>query len=328
MVKKDAHPKFSVLLPTHNRADVVGFAIQSVLNQTFKDFELLVVGDGCTDETEAVVSKFSKKDKRVKWFNFPKAAGFGYINRNKALKTAKGELVAYIGHDDVWLPNHLQVHADYFEQAPQILIAYTRPLWMGDNHILIPSFFNTDIPAVRQIFNAEHNEIPAVCMVAKLEAVKRAGYWIPGTLKAGDWDLWRRIISLDPKKRMGFIPVPTSINFKSNWRGQAEYLNESLQVTLQTIEESVHLTEVFKLRTKKSDESMQKMALDQITKQGWLEKLLMELPQAIEELVYSLTLANHTLSNDKNRMIALVKRVKANEIYKFFLKLRKFISRS
>ncbi len=328
MVKKEIHPKFSVLLPTHNRADVVGFAIESVLNQSFKNFELLVVGDGCTDQTEAVVARFSKRDKRVKWFNFPKSAGFGYANRNSALKTAKGELVAYIGHDDLWLPNHLETHADFFEKEKHFLIAGTRALWMSDNHILIPSFFNTDIPAIRQIFNNEHNEIPAVCIVARMEAMKRAGYWIPGTIKAGDWDLWRRIINLDTKKQIGFIPVPTSITFKSNWRGKADYLNESLQVTLQFIEDSPFLTKVFKLQPINVNESIQKQALDQISKKMWLENMLKVLPQAFEEIIYRLTLANHVLANDKDRIIALAKRIKGSKPYKFLLTVRKFVSRS
>ena len=66
-------PRFTVLMPTHARPDVIGFAIESVLGQTEPDFELLVVGDGVQDSTRAAVARFS--DPRLRFLDLPKAAG-------------------------------------------------------------------------------------------------------------------------------------------------------------------------------------------------------------------------------------------------------------
>ena len=73
--KTESAPEFTIILPTHARKDVLGFAILSVLAQKESSFELLVVGDGAEDGTAEVVQTF--EDRRIKWLNFPKAAGFG-----------------------------------------------------------------------------------------------------------------------------------------------------------------------------------------------------------------------------------------------------------
>lgn len=100
-------PRVTVILPTYNWATVLPFSIGSVLDQTFTDFELLVIGDACTDESERVVE--SVDDARVRWINLAVGARHQAGPNNEGLRQARGEIVAYIGHDDLWLPRHLEL---------------------------------------------------------------------------------------------------------------------------------------------------------------------------------------------------------------------------
>ena len=100
-----ASPLISVIIATYNRSNVLRCAITSVLTQTFGNFELLVVGDCCTDDTEAVVLSFV--DDRIRWHNLLENCGNQYGPNNHGLKHARGRYIAYLGHDDLWHPDHL-----------------------------------------------------------------------------------------------------------------------------------------------------------------------------------------------------------------------------
>ena len=98
-------PAVTVIIPTYNWSSVLPYSIGSVLRQTFNDFELLVIGDGCTDDSEAVVGRI--RDPRVKWINLPINTGHQSEPNNEGLRRARGQYIAYLGHDDLWLPHHL-----------------------------------------------------------------------------------------------------------------------------------------------------------------------------------------------------------------------------
>lgn len=100
-----AAPRVTVIMATWNWSSVLPFSIRSVLQQSYGDFELLVVGDGCTDDSEGVVSAI--EDPRVRWINLPENHGHQSAANNEGLREARGELIAYLGHDDLWLPHHL-----------------------------------------------------------------------------------------------------------------------------------------------------------------------------------------------------------------------------
>jgi glycosyltransferase involved in cell wall biosynthesis len=108
-------PRVTVVIPTYNYAEALAYAIASVLDQTLPDFELLVIGDGCTDDSEHVAT--ATGDDRVQWINLPRRTGHQAGPNNEGLLRARADLVAYLGHDDVWLPNHLEVLTGAFDAA-------------------------------------------------------------------------------------------------------------------------------------------------------------------------------------------------------------------
>lgn len=209
-----AAPRFSILLPTHERPDVLGCAIRSVLAQTEGDFELLVVLDGCGDATRAVLAGFD--DARIRVFDLPKAPHFGYANRNIALREARGRLVAFAAHDDLLLPDHLALMGALLEDG-EAEWGYSRPLWVSTDGIIVPFATNLAVAEERQEFLAQRNTIPAACIVHSRAVLERVGYWPEEVPSAGDWVLWRRMLAASGG-RGARLPQPTNLHFSADWR--------------------------------------------------------------------------------------------------------------
>jgi len=109
-------PKVSVVIPTWNRAAIIDAAIASVLDQTFSDFELLVVDDGSTDKTEQVVAAFT--DARVKYIR--RTNGGVSAARNTGIERAAGEYIAFLDSDDLFLPQRLAVQMAVLASDPEV----------------------------------------------------------------------------------------------------------------------------------------------------------------------------------------------------------------
>ena len=101
-----ATPTVTVIIQTFNRSNILEYAIGSVLRQSFTDWELLVIGDGCTDDSAEVVAQFS--DARVRFINLAERVGDQSGPNNEGLRRARGRYVAYLNHDDIWLCDHLE----------------------------------------------------------------------------------------------------------------------------------------------------------------------------------------------------------------------------
>lgn len=113
-------PKFSVVIPAYNASKYIADCVGSVLAQTEKDFEIIVVNDGSTDNTAQIVSSFS--DERVNLVN--RSNGGLAVARNTGIRAAKGEVVAFLDADDRWCPDKLAAHRQALDENPQASVSY------------------------------------------------------------------------------------------------------------------------------------------------------------------------------------------------------------
>ncbi len=199
-------PRVTVIVATYNWSSVLPHAIGSVLRQTFTDFEVLVIGDGCTDDSERVVT--SMDDPRIHWTNLPANAGHQSAPNNEGLRLARGEIVAYLGHDDLWLPHHLEscVRAldDTAADVSYALVACVGP----EGRFVLPS-----IPRpTRGLYS------PPSGMAHRLGVTERIGGWrdYRGLRTSPDVDLWRRAVAAGCQ--FTFVPRLTAVKFPASWR--------------------------------------------------------------------------------------------------------------
>ena len=122
---KSRSPFFTVIIPTFNRASVLPRAIESVLTQTFQDFELIVIDDGSNDETASVLSNYSDRIKFMKTQNRGVSAA-----RNLGVAKTEGKFLAFLDSDDEWLPKKLEVQKKCLDENKTSKIIHSDEIWI------------------------------------------------------------------------------------------------------------------------------------------------------------------------------------------------------
>jgi glycosyltransferase involved in cell wall biosynthesis len=198
-------PRVSVIIATYNWSSVLPYSIGSVLRQTMQDFEILVVGDGCTDDSEQVVAAI--RDPRIRWFNLPANTRHQSGPNNEGLRQARGEFIAYLGHDDLWLPHHLES-----------LVSALDASGAGMAHSLVAGAeTNGDVVVLTSHPNSG-GWLPPSCTAHRRSVTDAVGGW--GDYRelrvVPDLDLWRR--AREAGFRFAFAPRLTVIKFAASER--------------------------------------------------------------------------------------------------------------
>jgi glycosyltransferase involved in cell wall biosynthesis len=117
-------PAVSVIMPAYNAANFISQTIESVLKQTFTDFELLIIDDGSTDTTLEIANQYALSDRRIKVLS---QVNHGVsATRNHGVQLAKGNLIAFLDADDLWFPNKLVAHIQHFATNPNLAVSFSR----------------------------------------------------------------------------------------------------------------------------------------------------------------------------------------------------------
>ncbi|SRR5579871_756432 len=204
------NPRVTVIIATYNWSSVLPYSIGSVLGQTFTDFELLVVGDGCTDDSSQVVGAIG--DPRLSWIGLPTNSGHQSAPNNEGLRQARGELIAYLGHDDLWLPHHLETLVGEIDRGADL--AFTMAELVGPDGAFLDVAPHVDgyIPGL---------SIAPTALMHRRSLIDKVGDWRDYRQLAIDpeADLCRRIH--DAGFRIACLPRLTVIKFPAAWRQDA-----------------------------------------------------------------------------------------------------------
>lgn len=114
----------SVISPVYNAREILSDMVESVINQSFEDLELILVDDGSTDGTSEVAAKLAEQDRRIRFFR-KENGGVGSA-RNQGLELAKGKYVTFLDADDTFLPNRFDSHVEKLESSPELVAVYGR----------------------------------------------------------------------------------------------------------------------------------------------------------------------------------------------------------
>lgn len=173
----EREPRVSIIIATYNRPGVLRYAIESVLAQTVDEWELLVIGDSCTDDTATVVAGFD--DARISFFNLPQNHGEQSGPNNEGLRRARGRYIAFLNHDDLWFPDHLETALEGLE-AEDVSFVHTLGI------VMHPDGMDELIGASRSGYWHPCMSTPASLWVFRREVFAKLGPW------RSAWRIWNQ----------------------------------------------------------------------------------------------------------------------------------------
>lgn len=194
-------PIISVIIPVYNGEKTISETIKSVLNQTFSDFELIIINDGSQDKTLEIVERI--KDPRLKVFSYPN--GGLSASRNRGINHASGDYISFIDADDLWTPDKLEAQFRALQEKPNAKVAYSWTNYIDESnrfcrrgsYITVTGNVHAKLLLVNFLENGSN---ALICR----QALSEVGSFEESLFASEDWDMWLRLAA-----RYDFVCIPS-----------------------------------------------------------------------------------------------------------------------
>lgn len=192
MTQPPTPPTISVLMPVYNAQRYLAKAVESILNQTFGDFEFLIVNDGSTDRSLAILQRYAKRDDRIRLISRPNTGHL--LALNEMLKLAQGEFIARMDADDIALPERFAHQVAFLRQHPDVVCVGGAQDFIDEaGRILFHYQEAEDNDEIQRLALGGKTPINHPSAMMRRSAVLQVGGYDPTTYLAEDLDLWLKL---------------------------------------------------------------------------------------------------------------------------------------
>jgi glycosyltransferase involved in cell wall biosynthesis len=188
-----SEPTISVIMPVYNVEKYLAEAVDSILSQSFDDFEFIIVDDGSSDNTFAMVKEYAAKDSRITAIKNEKNLGI-VKSLNKALEIAKGRYIARMDGDDICLPDRFKVQVEYLDNHSDIALVYSDPIFIDENSRIMCRPFRPPFDLVIRLIEPHRcNFVPHDSVMFRRSILSVLGGYNETYKGAEDADMWVRM---------------------------------------------------------------------------------------------------------------------------------------
>jgi len=225
-------PKISIVIPVYNKEKYIIECMESVLSQTYKDYEIVVINDGSTDNTENLLQFY----KSVIRYFYQENKGVAEA-RNLGILNARGEYISFLDSDDVWLPSKLEKELGLIERDKEIGLVYSNGYIINEKGKKCNiNFFQINTPYRKMVLNKlfKNDFIPTSSVLVRKECFQKVGLFNSSLSSAEDYDMWMRISYL---YKIDYVDFPL-IKYRDNPEGISKNLDNALKGVLKALEKN------------------------------------------------------------------------------------------